>query len=404
MTPRGLVLLVAAVQFVNILDFMMVMPLGPDFAVSLGIPTSRIGVLGGAYTLSAALAGILGARILDRFDRRKALAVAMLGLVAGTALGGVSVGLFTLLGARLLAGAFGGPATSVALAIVADVVPPPERGKAVGTVMTAFSVASILGVPAGLRLSQWFGWRAPFFAVALLGLLLTAIAFRLMPALREHLATDARSPPRAARLTFDVLVRATLANTACVMLGVFAIVPNIATFLQNNLGYPRERLDLIYLVGGLASFVANRPVGMLVDRFGATRLVLAGTVIFAISVHLGYVDPVSAEHVIYVFPLLMLAATVRGVPINTLASRVPAPAERARFMSAVNATQHLSSAAGALGASLLLESDAQGRLFGMANVALVAIGISLLVPAFTWFIERRVVAREATLAPAPREA
>jgi predicted MFS family arabinose efflux permease len=404
MTPRGLVLLVAAVQFVNILDFMMVMPLGPDFAVALGIPTSHIGVLGGAYTVSAAVAGILGARVLDRFDRRTALTVAMLGLVAGTALGGVSVGFVTLVAARLLAGAFGGPATSVALAIVADVVPPPERGKAIGTVMTAFSVASILGVPAGLRLSQWFGWRAPFFGVALLGLLLTVVAYRLMPSLRGHLRTGAGSPPRSERLTFDPLVRATLANTACVMLGVFTIVPNISTFLQNNLGYPRERLDIIYLVGGLASFVANRPVGMLVDRFGATRLVLAGTLIFVVAVHFGYVAPVSADHVIYVFALMMLSATVRGVPINTLASRVPAPAERARFMSALNATQHISSAAGALGAALLLESDAQGRLYGMVTVARISIGISLVVPAITWFIERRVVTREVTAAPRPREA
>jgi len=405
MTARGLVLLVAAVQFVNILDFMMVMPLGPDFAIALGIPTSRIGILGGAYTLSAALAGILGAGFLDRFDRRVALAVAMLGLVVGTALGGLSVGLFSLLGARLLAGAFGGPATSVALAIVADVVAPAERGKAIGTVMTAFSVASILGVPAGLRLSQWFGWRAPFFAVALLGLVLTAVAFRLMPSLRGHLGTSTDSPARSDRLTFDTLVRATLANTAFVMVGVFAIVPNISAFLQNNLGYPRERLDIIYLVGGLASFVANRPVGMLVDRFGATRLVLAGTVIFAVAVHLGFVGPMKADHVIYVFPLLMLSATVRGVPINTLASRVPAPGERARFMSALNATQHLSSAAGALGASLLLEADAQGRLYGMATVALTSIGIALVVPAITWFIERRIVAREAPrVAPRPSEA
>jgi predicted MFS family arabinose efflux permease len=189
------------------------------------------------------------------------------------------------------------------------------------------------------------------------------------------------------------------------MLGVFAIVPNISTFLQNNLGYPRERLDVIYLIGGLASFVANRPVGMLVDRFGATRLVLAGTVIFAVAVHLGYVRPVSADHVIYVFPLLMLSATVRGVPINTLASRVPAPAERARFMSALNATQHVASAVGALGASLLLDSDAQGRLFGMATVAILAIGISLVVPAITWFIERRIIARDVPrAAPRPREA
>jgi len=395
MKARGLVLLVAAVQFVNILDFMMVMPLGPDFAVSLGIPTSRIGVLGGAYTLSAAVAGIVGARFLDRFDRRIALAVAMLGLAGSTALGGLSVGLYSLLGARLLAGAFGGPATSVALAIVADVVPPAERGKAVGTVMSAFSLASVLGVPAGLRMSQWMDWRAPFFGVARLGLVLTAVAFRLMPSLRGHIRPAGTAGSGPGRLTFDTLVGATLANMVCCMVGVFAIVPNISTFLQRNIGYPRESLDAIYLVGGLASFFANRAVGALVDRFGATKLVVAGTGIFGTALYFGFIDAVGADHVIYVFPLLMLSATVRGVPINTLASRVPAPTERARFMSALSATQHLSSAAGALLASLVLDDDASGRLFGMGEVALAAIVVSLAVPFFTWFIERRVVAREA---------
>ena len=53
-SERMVVLLVAAVQFVNILDFMMVMPLGPDFAAALGIPTSHIGMIGGSYTLAAA--------------------------------------------------------------------------------------------------------------------------------------------------------------------------------------------------------------------------------------------------------------------------------------------------------------------------------------------------------------
>lgn len=403
MKARGLVLLVAAVQFVNILDFMMVMPLGPDFAVALGIPTSRIGVLGGAYTLAAAFAGIVGAKFLDRFDRRIALTVTMLGLAASTALGGLSIGLYSLLGARLLAGAFGGPATSVSLAIVADVVPPDERGKAVGTVMSAFSLASVLGVPAGLRMAEWFGWRAPFFGVALLGLALTGLAFRLMPSLRGHLRTPSAGTGGARdRLTFDTLVGATLFNMVCVMVGVFAVVPNISTFLQRNIGYPRASLDAIYLVGGLASFFANRAVGALVDRFGATKLVIAGTGIFGAALYFGFVDPVGASHVIYVFPLMMLSATVRGVPINTLASRVPAPTERARFMSALNATQHLSSSAGALLASLVLDDDASGRLFGMGTVALAAIAVSLAVPFITWFIERRILARDAP--PAPAEA
>ncbi len=394
MSPRSIVLLVAAVQFVNVLDFMLVMPLGPDFAVSLGIPTSYIGVLGGAYTVSAAIAGLFGARFLDRFDRRKALALTMLGLAAATALGGFSVGLWTLIGARLLAGAFGGPATSVALAIVADVVPPAQRGKAIGTVMSAFSVASIVGVPLGLRAAQWFGWRAPFFGVGALGLCLTGVTFYLLPSLTGHIQVRAAGAPPLGKMRLDRLGWATLANTALVMVGVFAVVPNISTFLQLNLGYPRERLDVLYLVGGLASFFANRVVGTLVDRFGATRLIAAGTVIFGIVLYFGFVDPVDASHVIYIFPLLMLSATVRGVPLNTLASRVPPPAERARFMSALNAVQHLSSAAGAMGASLMLSAEPSGRLLGMASVSLAAIAVSLLVPFVSGFIEQSVLQRE----------
>ena len=88
-SPRAVVFLIAAVQFVNILDFMMVMPLGPLFAAGLGFPTSRVGLVGGSYTAAAGLAGILGSFFLERFDRRKALGVAVLGLVLSTAAGGL---------------------------------------------------------------------------------------------------------------------------------------------------------------------------------------------------------------------------------------------------------------------------------------------------------------------------
>ncbi|MFP2902067.1 MFS transporter [Corallococcus sp. 4LFB] len=91
-SERAVVLLIGAVQFVNILDFVMVMPLGPDFAKGLGIESSHIGTIGGSYTAAASVAGLLGGYFLDRFDRRKALAVCMLGLVAATAAGGLALG------------------------------------------------------------------------------------------------------------------------------------------------------------------------------------------------------------------------------------------------------------------------------------------------------------------------
>ncbi|HEY8946066.1 MAG TPA: MFS transporter, partial [Polyangiaceae bacterium] len=105
LSDRSLVVLLAAIQFVNVLDFMMVMPLGPDFAEALNIETSRLGWIGGSYTAAAAAAGLFSAGWLDRFDRRRALLVALLGLSVGTAAGGLANGLETLIAARALAGA-----------------------------------------------------------------------------------------------------------------------------------------------------------------------------------------------------------------------------------------------------------------------------------------------------------
>jgi predicted MFS family arabinose efflux permease len=159
-SERLIVFLVGAIQFVSILDFMMVMPLGPDFARALGISTAHLGVIAGSYTLTAAVSGIIAATFLDRFDRRSALGVALFGLVTGTAMGALAQGLTSLVLARGLAGAFGGPATAISLSIIADVVPPARRGRAMGAVMGAFSVASVLGVFAALQLATWGGWRS----------------------------------------------------------------------------------------------------------------------------------------------------------------------------------------------------------------------------------------------------
>ncbi len=116
---------------------------------------------------------------------------------------------------------------------------------------------------------------------------------------------------------------------------------------------------------------------------------------FCLALYLGFLNPVARSHLIWVFSLMMLSATLRGVPLNALATRVPSTPARARFMSAQNAVQHLSSAAGALGASALLTAEPSGRLLGMERVTLAAIGVSLAVPVIAAFIERGVRRREA---------
>lgn len=391
-SERLIIVLVGAIQFVNVLDFMMVMPLGPDFAAALGIPTSQIGIVGGSYTAAASVAGVVGSLFLDRFDRRLALGVAMIGLVAGTALGGVATGLASLLFARIVAGAFGGPATSLSLAVIADAIPAARRGKAMGAVMGAFSVASVLGVPAGLALSEHFGWRAPFFAVAALGLLLAMGAIWFMPSMREHL--KAPRPTRATTVPLlDSVTGVSLANTALIMVGLFAVVPNISAYVQHNLSYPRESIGTLYLVGGLASFVVMRLVGRLVDRFGATPLVVAGTALHVVALVTAFIHHLPWLPVMGIFVVFMLSGSVRMVPMQTLASRVPRPEQRARFMSAQSAVQHAASALGAVLASLVLVGTPDGKLLHMDQVALGALVVACLVPVGAGILEKRVNSR-----------
>ena len=413
-SERAVILLVAMVQFVNILDFMMVMPMGPDFAAALGIPLSRLGLIGGSYTLAAMISGLVGSLFLDRFGRRNALLVAMLGLVVATVLGGLARGFSTLLLARVIAGAFGGPATAVSMSIIADTVPAERRGKAMGVVMGAFSLASVFGVPLGLELARRGGWRLPFFAVASLGLVATAVGAALLPPLRGHLAhrvfqadglagTYRDMPGNAAAAqpspgTLDLLRRPavllTYAMSVTAMLGGFVLIPNISPYLLHNLGYPREHLGMLYLCGGVSSFVGLQFAGRLVDRFGGLRIAAPATVVIVWVVVEGFGRARPWMPVVAVFVLWMTAMSFRNVAMQTVASKVPSPAERARFMSLQSAVQHGASALGAMVSTLMLTEGPDHRMVGMPRVAAVTATLFAALPFLLGMVERRQRALE----------
>jgi predicted MFS family arabinose efflux permease len=388
-SERKILFLLGAVQFVNILDFMMVMPLGPDFAKALDIAPDKLGLIGGSYTAAAAIAGLVGSRFLDRFDRRNALAVAMLGLVSATALGGLARGMASLMAARMMAGAFGGPATSLSLSILADVVPPQRRGKALGAVMGAFSAASVLGVPAGLWLAQVGSWRTPFLCVAALGLVVAGSAVAILPSLRLHLdpARRVEAPPSRKPLWARRTVLLSWTASLTVMLGNFALIPYLSPYIQFNLGYPRNRLGLLYMVGGTVSFVAMRAVGWLADKFGEVPIAAIGTGLLEIILLVGFVVvlpiPVPALFVGY-----MLSSSFRMVPMSSITSKVPLPWERAQFMSIQSAVQHLASASGAvLASTIIVSTSATAPIAGIPKVAAFNMVLAFFVPFLLWRVK-----------------
>lgn len=375
---RRIILLLAAVQFVNILDFMMVMPLGPDFAVALGIPTTKLGIIGGSYTASAAVSGIICSFFLDRFDRRPALFLSMVGLFVGTIAGAFATNLPTLMMARILAGAFGGPATSLAMSIVADVFPPHRRGKAIANVAMSFSLASVLGVPVGLELARMFGWRAPFVGVAFIGLVIAFVGLKWLPSLRMHL--EQRSIPTTWGDLFSrKLVWIALGASSVGMMSSFCLVPNFSTYFQYNMGFPRERLGLLYMIGGATSFAVMRVAGPMVDKLGAVVISAFATIVFVVLLLIQFVFGVPVPQWMF-FVFFMSATSVRNVAMTSATARVPGPQERARFMSAQSAVQHMSASLGSFAATLMLTEAPSKALIGMDHVAMFAIALGVTLP------------------------
>jgi predicted MFS family arabinose efflux permease len=95
------------------------------------------------------------------------------------------------------------------------------------------------------------------------------------------------------------------------------------------------------------------------------------------------------------FLLFVLANSIRNPALSALASRVPRPAERARFQSTQSAVQHLASAAGALLSSALLTAGEGGRLLGMWKVALFSGALAVALPFLLAAVQPRVLRREA---------
>src|SRR5207248_1670118 len=134
-----------------------------------------------------------------------------------------------------------------------------------------------------------------------------------------------------------------LASSAGLVLfaGNFLLIPNFSPYLQQNLGYPRPDIEILYMAGGAASFFALRLIGPLVDRLGASRVMSFGTAAFLALNYVGFVIDYPGLPILAFFVCFMLSMNLRMVPYQTLMSKVPAPAERARFMSLQSTVQHL---------------------------------------------------------------
>jgi predicted MFS family arabinose efflux permease len=383
---RILLLTLAGIQFAHILDFMVMMPLGPILMRELAIGTHEFGLLVSSYTFSAAFSGVLAATFVDRFERKRLL-LGMFALFAVATLAcGLAPGFWFLMAARSAAGAFGGVLGSMVQTMVGDLIPFERRGRASGTIMSAFALATVAGVPASLYLASHFGWRFPFVFIAVMAAVLLVPGWKMLPALRGHLRSAVigeteRAHPFSAMLEVlrDANHLRALAFMALIMLSSFMVIPYITIYSVANVGIRQEDLYLLYLFGGTATFFTSRLIGRLADRHGKVRVyrivALLAMAPLLIQTHL---VPIPLWLMIVVSTLFFILVPGRMVPAMAIVTSAAQPRLRGTFLAITGATQQLASGVASYVGGLIIAQDAAGHILRYDVVGWLAAAVALL--------------------------
>jgi predicted MFS family arabinose efflux permease len=358
----------AGIQFTHILDFMIMMPLGPEFIRELNINTHEFGLLLSSYTFAAAIAGVFATYFVDRFERRVLLLSLYACFIIATLVCGLAPDYHSLFIARAFAGAFGGILGSLVQTIVADSIPFERRGKALGTVMSAFSVSTVAGVPLSLLLAHnipVLGWRAPFIFIALVSSLILYLSYRNIPKIAGHLGhTHEGSRLNQIWIIFTAHqhLRA-FVFMGLIMLTGFSVIPYIALYLTSNVGIDNSYISLIYLCGGLATLMSSKLIGHMADRYGKVKifrlLAIASLIPLLVTTNL---IPVPLWLVLINSTAFFILISGRMIPAMAIVSQVVDAKSRGTFMSLVGSIQMLASGLASVIAGMIVTIGTDGKM------------------------------------------
>ena len=375
-----LLLTLAGIQFTHIVDFMVMMPLGPQFTQLFNISDAKFGLLVSAYTFSAGISGLLASFYVDRFSRKKLLLTLYILFAAATLACGLAQTYEALMLTRIAAGAFGGVLAAMTQTIVADVIPFDRRGRAMGIVMSAFALASVAGVPTGLFLAAHFNWHTPFFVLSAVCAPLAVGAGLTLPALADHLQHERSSPwSSILQVLRDSNHQKAFAFTALMMIAGFTVIPYITIYTTTNGGLTVQQVPYVYLLGGATTLVTARWIGRLTDSVGKAKMFKMTAVFAMLTI---WLMTTSASFglwgILGVTTLMFVGMNGRMIPGMALATSAANPKLRGTFMALNSSVQSAAVGLATFVGGLVISRDAQGLVQNFWVNALIG-GVATLL-------------------------
>ncbi|KQN13907.1 MFS transporter [Sphingomonas sp. Leaf28] len=261
--PLALLALTAGAFGIGVTEF-VIMGLLLDVGADLHVSTSAAGLLISGYALGVVVGAPVLTVVTALWPRKQVLLALMAIFVVGNAACGLAPSYGLLMAARVLAALAHGTFFGVGSVVATRLVPPERKASAIAIMFTGLTVANILGVPMGTWLGQQAGWRATFWAVAIIGVVRLAVIALAVPADRE--APEPADWRRDLRVLGQRPVLLGLATTVLGYAGVFAVFTYIAPLLIERSGFSAKAISPILLLFGGGLVLGNLVGGRFADR------------------------------------------------------------------------------------------------------------------------------------------
>ncbi|HMK17742.1 MAG TPA: MFS transporter [Chitinophagaceae bacterium] len=376
------IVLIALTQFTVVLDFMVMSPLGDMLMKSMELNTKQFGLAVSVYAFSAGASGLLTAGFADKFDRKKLLLFFYVGFITGTLFCGLANSYVLLIAARIITGLFGGVIGSISMAIVADLFPLQQRGRAMGFIQMGFGASQVLGIPISLYIANHWGWQSPFLMiVGLATIIWTFVMLKLQP-ITKHL--ELKTEKTAIKHLWHTLklrdYRTGFLLTALLSIGGFMMMPWGSAFAVNNLHVSYEQLPIMFMASGIAALIVMPLIGKLSDKIDKVKLfTVAALSMMVIIVIYTNLTPVPFYVIITLNILMMTAIMSRIVPAMALVSALPKMQDRGAFMSINSSLQQIAGGiAAAVGGMIVIQKTKTSPLQHYDTLGYVIVVIIIL--------------------------
>jgi multidrug resistance protein len=375
---RRLAILIA-VNFVDMIGFMIVLPLLPFYALRLHATPETVGQLIASFSIAQLLAAPVWGRVSDRYGRRPALLIGLSASALAYVVFGFADSVWLLFASRLVQGA-GGGTTGVAQAYVADTMEPNDRARALGWLSAATSAGVMVGPVIGSFAAR-FGRTAPGLVAAALCLINVGFAWRWLPESRRV----GREAPRAPRPLWHPAWTAVRHPTepiarflwiyAVGMLAFSSMTSVIALYLGAEFALDETTIGYVFLYVGILSFVMRSVLlGPIVDRVGEAAAMRIGTVVFVLGLIL-YPLPRSLWGLAAVIPLVPIGAALLFPATTSLMSRYSDPRELGTTMGVAQTFAGISRVVAPLLATSLFQRLGHGWPFYVAGGYVGLVGL-----------------------------